>query len=214
MLTENNKLEKQIQECQKCKQNEKICEYIMEMKPRSFYGSPNPEVMIIGHSPAVRTSEPAEVVLKMNKPEQPLYKYITSEILSPLNISVENIYCTNMIKCNTSKLPENIKNEVNFFDIAFKNCRKLLEEEIRVINPKLIISLSERVLSMFSKEYTDREYTMKEAFGNLLFFTFENKKIPYIPVVHIPKGKNSLVARHYFPEQTERLRKVKDKLAF
>lgn len=54
--------------------------------------------MIIGHSPAVRVSEKANVVLKMDKQNGQIYKYISNEIITPLGIKVEELYCTNLIK--------------------------------------------------------------------------------------------------------------------
>ena len=67
--------------------------------------------MIIGHSPAVRVSEKANVVLKMDKQNGQIYKYISNEIITPLGIKVEELYCTNLIKWNTSKLPEDLNKQ-------------------------------------------------------------------------------------------------------
>lgn len=43
-------------------------------KPKVFVGGCYPKVMLIGHSPAVRVTEKAEVVLKMNQPNRNLLK--------------------------------------------------------------------------------------------------------------------------------------------
>ncbi len=210
----HSKLESLIQNCVECKRDEIISDYILLDKPSSFYGSNNPKVMILGHSPAVRTYEKASVVLKMDKPQQPLYQYINKKILEPLGICVSDLYCTNIIKCQTKALPEDIPPSIHFFDRAFMLCRKLLEKEIATIKPDLIISLSETVLKVMSKTYMNEELKMKESFGRIFSLKILGLSIPYIPVVHIPKGPNSLVAKHYFPEQTNRLITIRESQIF
>ena len=200
-----------IENCTLCKSGSLLSGLITYNKPLSFYGSEKPKVMIIGHSPSVRTKEPATVVLKLNKPSQPLYRYINEFIVKPLGISFSDIYATNLIKCYTTKLPEDIK-RVDFFKHSFKNCKQLLEEEIESIKPKLVISLSERVLKVLSNEYMGKTLTMKESFAKLFQISINGNSYNYIPLVHIPKGENSLVKLHYFPEQTERLRSLNIKL--
>lgn len=166
--------------------------------------------MIIGHSPTVRTTEEASVVLKMDKPQQPLYQYTTKSILDPLGISISELYCTNIIKCQTKCLPEDISSPIKFFDKAFFQCRRLLEKEIEIIRPNLIITLSETVLKLISKTYMGKELKMKESFGRIFDLRISGLSVPYIPVVHIPKGPESKVAKHYFPEQTNRLIRIKN----
>jgi len=210
----HSELESLIQNCAECRRDEIISDYILLDKPSSFYGSDKPKVMIIGHSPAVRTSEKASIVLKMDKPQQPLYQYINKSILEPLGLCVSDLYCTNIIKCQTKALPEDISPSFHFFDRAFMLCRKLLEKEIATIKPDLVISLSETVLKLISKTYMNRELKMKESFGRIFYLEILGRSIPYIPVVHIPKGPNSLVAKHYFPEQTNRLIAIRESRIF
>lgn len=201
----NNQIEIEIQKCKTCSSDPVICDLVTYKKPFSFYGSTSPKVMLIGHSPSVRTSEEAEVVLKMNLEKRPLYKYIIEQILKPLGIPIAELYCTNLIKCKTTKLPEDFNKKYRFFDIAFNNCKYLLELEIEALKPALIISLSERVLKYISLQYIGKQLKMKDSFGKLFKIQINGVDYPYIPLVHIPKGKNSLVEKHYFPEQTRRL---------
>jgi uracil-DNA glycosylase len=198
-----------IERCSKCKEDSRISTYMAFSKPRSYIGSEKPTIMLIGHSPSVRTKEPASVVLKMNKENRPLFEYINENILQPLGLNKTQIYATNIIKCQTTKLPEDIDKKVGFFEICFDHCKYLLEEEIETVKPHLIISLSERVLKILSKQYNGQELSMKESFGVLMNLNVNGFNFNYIPLVHIPKGKNSLVAKHYFPAQTERLKKIR-----
>jgi len=208
----NNEIENKIQICRQCSSDSIICDLIMYKKPYSFYGSTKPKVMLIGHSPSVRTSEEAEVVLKMNLEKRPIYNYIYTRVLIPLGIPLENLYCTNLIKCKTTKLPEDYDRKVNFFEIAFNNCKHLLELEIGTLKPSLIISLSERVLRILSKHYFNQQLNMKESFAKLFTIQINGVEYPYIPLVHLPKGSKSLVEEHYFPEQTNRLRILSKRL--
>ncbi len=213
MIT-NNEIENKIQICKQCSSDSIICDLVTYKKPSSFYGSIAPKVMIIGHSPSVRTSEEAEVVLKMNMEKRPIYNYIYTRILIPLGIPIENLYCTNLIKCKTTKLPEDYSRKLNFFEKAFNNCKNLLEQEISELKPTLVISLSERVLKTISLHYIGKQLKMKESFGKLYSIRVSGLNIPYIPLVHLPKGSNSLVEKHYFPEQTFRLNIIAKELGF
>lgn len=203
------KIESQISDCRLCKN----INGILLSKPRIFKGSDTPKIMIVGHSPAVRVSEKANVVLKMDKPNGGLYKYICNEIISPLGIQIEELYCTNLIKCNTNMLPENLnKQNKKYIYNVFNNCSKLLEKEVEEIKPKLIISLSGRVFEILSEKYMGKKMKIHDNFGKLFTINIADKEIPYIPVVHIPKYNK--IKYYYFPEQTERLKKVRDILNF
>lgn len=201
-------LEMKIEECTKCTSDSNISEYILSVKPTCYVGSENPKVMLIGHSPTVRTNEPATVVLKLDRETQPLFRYINEKILFPLGIKMLEVYTTNLIKCQTSSLPEDIKKEVVFFDRCFAHCKNLLEDEIDHVKPELIISLSETVPNILSFVYLGKKLKMKDSFAQLIKLSINEKTYNYIPLVHIPKGNNSLVGRHYFSEQTERLGKI------
>jgi uracil-DNA glycosylase family 4 len=202
-------IEKHIQVCERCKDISSISELILFRKPKIFYGSDHPRVMLLGHSPAVRTSEEADVVLKMDKKGRPLNKYIVSKILDPLGIPVEQVYCTNMVKCQTTKPPHDIE-KPDFFDLAFSNCVKLFELEVNKVQPKLIISLSEAVLKQLCHKYLCKGLKMKDCFGELLSLEINGYRVYYIPTVHIPK-KNSPVEKNYFPVQTEKLERLRDR---
>lgn len=201
-------LVKKIESCIRCKSDFQISDYLLSVKPTCYVGSEHPKVMLIGHSPAVTTPEPATVVLKLDRKTQPLFRYINNNVLLPLGIELSEIYATNLIKCQTSILPEGIRKEVVFFDRCFAQCKNLLEDEIEQVKPELIISLSETVLNILSIEYMGRKLMMKDSFAQLLKLSINEKTFNYIPLVHIPKYKNSHVERHYFPEQTERLQKI------
>lgn len=196
-----------VEEIQKCNLCADI-DGILLNKPKVFRGSLSPKVMIIGHSPAVRVSEKAEVVLKMDNPKRALYRYIKDNILYPLDIQIEDLYCTNLIKCNTSLLPEDInKKDRDYIKRVSNNCIKLLEKEIEDVNPNLIISLSGRVFEILSERYLGRKMKIRDNFGEHFVLKISDRDYNYTPIIHIPKSNR--VKDYYFPKQTERLKRLK-----
>jgi hypothetical protein len=90
--------------CKKCSEKEQL-EHIKGFeKPRGFLGKSHIKAVVVGHSPYVRTYQKAEYVLKMDKPKQGLYKYITGKILNPLDIDIDNVCFTNLFKCLSNRL--------------------------------------------------------------------------------------------------------------
>lgn len=109
-------VESEIRKCNLCGNINSI----LFSKPKVFKGSDNPKVMIVGHSPAVRVHEKAN----------------DNDIISPIGIKIKELYCTNLIKCNTEMLPEDInKKDKNFIKKVFNNCSKLFEKEVEEIKP-------------------------------------------------------------------------------
>lgn len=200
-------IKNEIERCCDCNNNYDIS----LLKPKVFYGKNHPKVMIIGHSPTVRTSEKAETVLKMDKPNGQLYKYISTEVLQPLSINIEDIYCTNLIKCYTGNLPEdNNKKDKQYISRIFYNCYKLLEKEISIIKPKLIISLSGRVYEILSEKYIGNKLKIQDNFGKLHTLSIAGMNIQYVPVIHLPKYKK--IKEYYFPDQRIRLDSIRKDL--
>lgn len=178
--------------------------------PRVYVGAEQIKAMIVGHSPSTRTKSIASTVLNIDKKNRCLYKYITNSILEPLGLSEREVYCTNLLKCFTQNMPEDAEKTSNgYMTNIFYNCISLLEQEIRVINPRVIIGLSETVLKLLSKRYTGKELQMKENFAAVQNFSINDKSFPFIPCVHLPK-KNSKVESYYFPIQTQKLSLLKE----
>lgn len=69
-------------------------------------------------------------------------------------------------------------------------------------NPKLIISLSERVATLLYRTFRSnmKVATMKEIFATKQNLIIGEKNYFWIPVVHIPKAK---VRSYYFPEHVQ-----------
>ena len=121
-----------------------------------------------------------------------MWKYINLLFLEKLDGVKPNIYITDMCKCNDDiKSKKERKNEE-----IWKICRnKYLLEEIRLINPSLIIfqgwSPYKKIKEHFEEKYSREGITSNPHYGK---FTFNGKQIPHFVIVHQSKvfGKNKL----------------------
>lgn len=142
-------------------------------------------------------------------------RYITEKVLTPLGIELKDCAATNLVKCQTTKdMPEDIRvsGRKTFMERAFEYCGKHLENEILLLNPSLIISLSETVAVLIQKRFLPdtKILQMQEVFGTKRGFEVDGNDYPWIPVVHIPKAKDP--SSYYFPEQTRRLQLLHDQI--
>lgn len=209
-------LENKLIKCQLCEQDTKIQQYLKPMeykKPESFIGKnfgQNNRILLSGHSPKVRSAKQADIVLKLNVNNGHIYKYIKTSVTDPLGIEIDDLYATNLIKCMSSKLPEDIDaKQKGFINNCFRYCKSLFELQIEMLRPTLILGLSETTLQIITKEYSDETYAMRDVNGRLLELNINGYPIQYIPIVHIP-DKNKRIKDRYFPQQTNNLMACRD----
>lgn len=192
--------------CQRCANDPVLAPWITLEKPVPYQMRPESNVLIIGHSPSVRTPKEITTVLDLDRHDR-LYRYLVREVLEPLGLNLAQCAATNAVKCFMHRLPEDLESEgVSVMETAFTECSHHLEQEVQLLRPRLIISLSQRVLQLVAAHYLGLVLQMKAVFGSLLYLPVGEAAIPWIPVVHLPKPK---VRRHYFPTQTERLRTLR-----
>jgi uracil-DNA glycosylase len=190
-----------------CRYNKELSTAVTYRKLPPYIGSNDPKVLIIGHSPKVRTNTIIDTTLDLNN-NRNLKSYIVNEVLMPLGLSLADCAATNAVKCMTNKMPEDIKlSKKDFMKMVFPICNEHLIEEINLLKPKLIISLSERVANLLQQDFgiEGKKEKMRDIFGTMKQLNISGVIYPWIPVVHIPKPR---VRAHYFPAQTERLKKI------
>ena len=198
-----------VEPCRDCGQVTELDGYITYRKLPPFMGTSSPKVMLLGHSPRVRTNTEIDVTLDLNN-ERNLTRYISTEVLAPLRISMKLCAATNAVKCLTTAIPEEISDR--FVQRAFEFCCRHLASEVSCAEIALLISFSERVsdmLQVLSHPEAEPE-PMKRIFATLRTIDLGEKAVAWIPVVHIPKAK---VRAHYFPEQTRRLQSLSPEVA-
>ena len=196
----------QIENCTKCAAIQGVqC----GSSPAVYEGTAKIKAMIIGHSPRTNRGNVAETVLNMSDIDNALYKYIHEGILTPLRLTDQEIYCTNLIKCFTADKPEDVeRTNKGYIAEIFENCAKLLEREIELINPEIIISLSQTVLALLSGKYGAGKQQMSETFATIQTLNIADKEIQFIPCVHI----RVRYRKRYCPAQTERLIQLSNKI--
>lgn len=168
----------------------------LELALRPLEGA-NPLVLLVGQDPTIAKGQ-IYFVLDLDNPNGRLYKYIVSEILKPVGLTLENIYATDLIKCRfpNNQTPKIIsKNHgltiKDFISPFFHNCRRWFFQEVRGIRPRVVLSFGEPTHQMLVEEFGwDVPSKMREAFGCVYKVSLLDNKIFYAPCIHInTKGK-------------------------
>lgn len=133
-------LQNNIQNCNKCSLRNIDCPYSGNQKKS--------DLMIIMESPS-------EDELLLNKPYEDRSGILFKNILSRAELNYNNIYTTYLVKCLASN--SNIEK-------AFSFCKSWLWQEIKEINPKIIILLGKlptRIFLKLKKSVSLKEYAGK-----------------------------------------------------
>ena len=121
-----DELKKQVEKCQKC-------ELCSENATKVFgKGNEHAEIMIVGEAPGEK--EEIEGIPFVGRAGENLNKYLKE---AGFNIE-KDIYFCNVLKCRTTDENKNKKDRRPQKD-EIKNCRTFLEQQIEIINPKVII---------------------------------------------------------------------------
>jgi DNA polymerase len=146
-------------------QNCKLCDlYKTRLNALAGEGNRNADIMLIAQAPG-------ELEDKENKMFIGPSGKMLDKLLQNAEISRDEIYMTNLIKCN---LPQNRRPKQK----EIKVCSKYLDEEINEINPKILVPLGYYATKYLFKKYSLNEFTKNEfpkLIGNI--FSTENRKI-------------------------------------
>ena len=124
-----NELNEEIALCQLCE----IAKYRTKVVPGE--GSENAEIMFIGEAPGWHEDQQGRPFVG------PAGRYL-DQLLASIGLKREQVYIANVIKCRPSKNRDPLPVEV-------QNCRKWLERQIEIINPKMITTLGRYSMAMF-----------------------------------------------------------------
>jgi DNA polymerase len=146
-------------------QNCKLCDlYKTRLNALAGEGNRNADIMLIAQAPG-------ELEDKENKMFIGPSGKMLDKLLQNAEISRDEIYMTNLIKCN---LPQNRRPKQK----EIKVCSKYLDEEINEINPKILVPLGYYATKYLFEKYSLNEFTKNEfpkLIGNI--FSTENRKI-------------------------------------
>lgn len=191
--------------CQLCTEQGVRHEYLsapIELNCRPFTPTDTPEILIVGQDPTIRSGE-AGTVLMLDRPRNSVYNYIKGKILDPLDLRLDDVAATNVVKCTfPGNRPPNgiarenrvqlrdesraqgIRAETAFLRPFFDNCKQYVVDEIRELKPKVLLSLGEPCHQLLVTSFDwPIGLRLKEVFGcTFLVETLFN--VDYIPCAH------------------------------
>ena len=165
------------QKCNRCYHNNDLKVPYFE----SRNGSKNIKIMFINERPGRVGPGESDLVSQFNNdPSARTFKYLLSLLK---NINNKDIFITNSCLCYLPNIPVN-EQHPNVEEL--KNCHYWLEKQIRIANPKLIITIgrkaleSLRRLEKFKKSKRLKNFNLKQNIGSIIDDT--NPKI--YPLYH------------------------------
>ncbi|MCK4636209.1 MAG: uracil-DNA glycosylase [Candidatus Moranbacteria bacterium] len=123
------KLNKRMLSCKKCDLR-KTCNQVVPGE-----GNYKAEIMFIGEGPGKKEDE-------LGRPFVGTAGKFLDEMLVVIKLEREDIYIANVVKCRPPKNRDPLKSEV-------KTCWYWLEEQIKTIEPKLIVTLGRHSMNRF-----------------------------------------------------------------
>ena len=151
----------------------------------------NHKVAIIGQDPGITTKNNnlVNTVLMLDDKKSNLYKYISEEILNPLNLSINEIIAFNLIpiQLSSSILKISQQQKINFYSFVHHLAeyyypsflKKLIEYQ-----PEYIISLGKPVFEFLKRKGSLEIGEIKEMFAQSFPIYIEKRKFILIPCVH------------------------------
>src|SRR6056297_2494154 len=118
---ELNELNNQIKNCQKCNLHETRSNSVPGQ------GNPNADIMFVGEAPGFNED-------KQGIPFVGRAGKILDKLLQSINLSRENIYIANILKCRPPQNRNPSQEEI-------KICTHYLDKQISIIKPKIICTL-------------------------------------------------------------------------
>jgi DNA polymerase len=168
-------LKEEYSACKKCKE-------LVDYRTNIVFGmgqEKNCKIMIIGEAPGKQ--EDIKQIPFIGRSGK-----ILTQLLKEINIERDEVYITNTILCR----PPNNRNPNK---IELSNCEKRLEQQIKYLDPKVIITLGN-----FATKYVLKT---KEGISNIhgKIFEIENKKIIPIkhPAVILYNGNNPNILKEF-----------------
>jgi len=153
---------KRVNSCKNCNLHLKKNNYVFGE------GSLNADIMFIGEGPGEQEDRVGIPFIG------PAGNLLTSIIENGMKINRKDVYITNIVKCR----PPGNRNPL---DIEISNCINYLYEEIKIVNPKIIVALGSVALRSLLPHYSG----ITKHRGVLLTLVLDNgSKYSLIPTFH------------------------------
>ena len=124
-----SELNEQIALCQRCG----MAKYRTMVVPGE--GAEDADIMFIGEAPGWHEDQQGRPFVG------PAGKYL-DQLLASIDLKRERVYIANVIKCRPQGNRDPLPSEI-------QNCRSWLEQQIEIINPRMIVTLGRYSMAMF-----------------------------------------------------------------
>lgn len=170
----------------------------------------NHKIAIIGQDPSITTknNKLVNTVLMLDDKKSNLYKYISIEILSPLNLSVDKIVAFNLIpiQLSSSILKISQQHKIDFYSFVYQLAEYYYPTFLKKLSKyqaEYIISLGKPVFEFLKRKDNLKIGAIKEVFARPFPIYIDKKKFILIPCVHY----NSRFRKPY-NTQKEKLKQI------
>ncbi len=142
-----------------------LCDLAKTRKNMVFgEGNENANIMFIGESPSISEDQTGRPFMGRSG------QMLTAIISNVLNLTKDDVYITNIIKCRTPNNRPPTREEIS-------TCRAFMDEQIQNIKPKIIVCLGELSYHCLTKEY---DTNISQIRGEI----FEYGEAKLIPTYH------------------------------
>jgi uracil-DNA glycosylase family 4 len=165
------KLHKLHEICSNCQ----LCD-LAKSRTKVVFGKGNikADILFIGEAPGEK--EDLEGIPFVGKAGKKL-----DELLNQINLKIEDVYIANILKCRPPKNRDPSIDEI-------KKCTPYLIEQIKIIRPKIIITLgnysSKFVLSGFNVENMKKIKGISDIHGQIVNLNIEGIDYKIVPIYH------------------------------
>ncbi|HBO17084.1 MAG: Phage SPO1 DNA polymerase-related protein [Candidatus Moranbacteria bacterium GW2011_GWE2_35_2-] len=183
------KLNEKMSKCSKCSLR-KNCSRVVFGE-----GNPNAKIMFVGEAPGKKEDE-------TGRPFVGAAGKFLNEMLAVIKLKREDVYIANVCKCRPPKNRDPLPEEI-------KLCWPWLEQQVKIINPKIIITLGRHSMERFISEEKISEAHGKlfvrkiKGLGERNFFTL------YHPAAALYNGNIRQTLIQDFKKIPEVLEKIK-----
>ena len=135
-------------------------------------GSLNTKIMFIGEAPGFNEDKQGEpFVGRAGK--------IFDKLLDFINLKRDEIYITNILKCHPPQNRNPLQKEIDA-------CISYLDDQIKIINPKIICGLGNFAINFILKRFnlSDKIQGISKIHGKVFNISTLNKNIKIIPLYH------------------------------
>jgi len=166
MTSNLEQIKKEVSDCRKCSLGE------TRINPVTGEGDAASSIMFIGEAPGA--SEDASGRPFCGKAGQ-----VLEELLSKAGIQRKDVYIANILKCR----PPNNRNP---HEQEIKTCCQYLDQQIKVINPKIICCLGNFATAYVLSKYgfKDRVQGIGKIHGKIFFYRSPSITVKIVPMYH------------------------------